>query len=234
MSGAKRSKGPTILVVLAMVGAVAFILVVQGMLSEGDEAGEQAAKTVVSTSVAPNPDNDPKVLAFVETYCIVPDRSLAGAVPAYDPSSEALASVFYDQAIGAPGPRTGFFIQPVAPKVGTAIEGEDIPAITATEVRLAACLERGPGIPTEVRCTYTQDPSLGLGDAETTLYQTPYGITVTEIHSGTVIATGEVLTTATDCPSPALVELSDNVSGPMTPELVTAWFSEHFVDGKPR
>ena len=62
---------------------------------------------------------------------------------------------------------------------------------------------------------------------------TPYDVEVIEVRTGTVVAEGRVTTDGSTCPTDALVELSDEVSGAMTPEIITAWFAEQFADGTP-
>lgn len=231
----KRSNGPLIFGAIAVLAVVGLIFALQKGLESSDDAKSAPTKTVESTAVPSNPNNDPKVVEFVRDYCSLTDKSLASEVPPYEPGETAYTSVFYKQAIGAPGQRTGWVLMPTSPEVGSPMDPDEFLAIDATDVRLAACLEIGPGEPTELNCTYTQtNPNLPEGDQFTMLMRTPYIVRVYEIHTGEVVATGSVATADDVCPEEALVELSDNVSGPMTEAIIATWFTEHFVDGVPR
>lgn len=232
----KASKRPFVLLLAALAFVAGAVVVQRALRAADDTEKDQPVQAVPDTGIPPNEDNDPDLVAAARDYCTSrPTAEVAGRMPAYDPKDEAYSTVFWDQAIGAGSPtvRTEWYLQPLTPELGFPMDSEEFGAVDVTKVRLATCLDRRGTTPSSKRCAFTGDPALGAGDAQVTLVATTYDVTVYEIRTGKVLTTGQVLTDTSACPASAMPEGEDYVSGPMTDDLIRAWFAEHLAGGTP-
>ena len=215
---------------LAIVAAGVGIKVLSGSGSKVDDA--TAKRSVPADTTAPQAA-DPRFHRFVRDYCDQKDATQAAKASPYKPGSLSYTTVSYQQAIGAPGPRTGWFMLNVSPKVGTPEEVSSFEGVAPARLQLATCVRTKGEEQTGINCTYEGDPTFGDEQAVVALVRTRYELQVHEVKTGRVVATGEVATDDETCPEDALVEGGDTVSAPMVPQIITDWFRQHFQGGVP-
>ena len=82
-------------------------------------------------------------------------------------------------------------------------------------------------------CEYSED-SFGMSGIYTlNLHISRYSITVYELHSGGVMARGELFTSQRGCPDHAMVGGTNATVGyPLEDQQILQWLGEHFIDGK--
>ncbi|MFN8019001.1 MAG: hypothetical protein U0P45_12890 [Acidimicrobiales bacterium] len=175
---------------------------------------------------------DPAFHRFVRDFCTTQDKAQADKATPYKPGTLAYTSVFYPQAIGAPGQRTGWFMLNISPTVGTPEEESSFSGTPSARLQLATCVTGPSERSTGINCSYDGDPALGGEASVVELVQTTYDLTVYEVASGKVVAKGQVATDGKTCPKDALVEMGDTVSSPMTNQIITAWFASHAKGGR--
>ncbi|MGN6695206.1 MAG: hypothetical protein ACTHN0_13605 [Aquihabitans sp.] len=233
------------LVVLLVLGAIGAGVVAVVQMSDDDTSSASGKQGAKATSTLPPTTTIPRVtqVELLDQYCNAPGLKWPEVPPHVPGEPDRTYTKVMDRGVDTASNRTegSYDPEPASSLGGSTVISPHTDGVftdngwVLPETRTVACVTLLGTENVGKGCDFNNVTQFGFNNGYKTmnLAQNRFAITVYELHSGGILHKGEILTPASSCSPGAVVSAGDTLAWGLTDADVLAWFSSHFVDGKP-